>query len=147
MTKSIPLSEATATQLADFAAANLGLDVQFRMGVDKIRAVMATAGYDKDFIEVDEPQPAVAPRPAEAVAQRKMVTIRIPNQESIGGKEPVPVGVNGKVYLIKRDTDVPVPVEVVHVLKNANRVVFDKGPNGEPINPTFVPTYPFSIVA
>lgn len=151
-TKRIPLIEASATQLADFGRAALNLDVNFRMGADKIRAVMATGGYDKDYIEVevsDGPDPNARPAGAEAEAPRKMVVINIPNQDIPGsteGKQPVPVGVNGKVYLIKRGVDVEVPIEVVGVLNDAKRVVYDRGPNGEPINPTFVPTHPFTIV-
>lgn len=147
----INIHEASATQLAEFAITNYGLDVNHRMGSAVIKAKLATAGYDKDFIEIDD-APAVetnarvetvtaAPEP------RKTKTIRIENQEALyGGKQAVPVGVNGKVYLIKRGEDVEVPAEVIEVLKNAKRVVFDKDENGQPINPTYVPTHPFSIV-
>lgn len=144
--KRIPITEASASQLADFAATNLGLDVQYRMGADKIRAVMATSGYHKDHIDVGEVQ-LLDPVPAPVVETkpREMVTIRIDNQLGAGGKDHVPVGVNGKVYRIKRGMDVAVPKEVVEVLKNANTVAYERGPNGEPINPSYVPKHPYSI--
>jgi len=150
-TKKIPLSDATASELADFAAKNLGLDVQYRMGADKIRALMAAAGYQKDTIEIEVPDAGNDPNArvatGEAEAPRKMVMIQINNQPGPGGKEHVPVGVNGKVYLIKRGEPVKVPVEVVHVLENAKTTAYDRGPNGEPINPTDVLKHPFSVLA
>lgn len=143
----IAINDATATQLAAFASINLGLDVHLRMGVDKIRAIMAQAGFSGTEIEVDEPAPtpAVATKD-DAGKPRKMIRILIPTQNEPGGKEPVVVGVNGKVARIKRGEVVAVPEEYVHALTNANKVAFDRGPNGEPINPTLVPTHPFSIL-
>lgn len=149
-TKKIPLNDATASELADFGSKNLGLEVNFRMGADKIRATMAAAGYTKDFIEVeapdDKPDPNARVASGEPEAPRKMVTIQINNQPGPGGKEHVPVGVNGKVYLIKRGEPVKVPIEVVHVLENAKTTAYDRGPNGEPINPTDVLKHPFSVL-
>lgn len=150
--KKVQIAEATATQLAEFATVSRGLDVNFRMGVERIRSALTTSGYDKDFIEIEgndgpDPNARVAEEPV--IQGRKRYVIRIPVQETPGsseGKLPVPVGVNGKVYLIKRNEDVTVPEEVLVVLKNANKLRYDKGPNGEPINPTEVPTHPFSIV-
>ena len=150
----ININDATAAQLAEFAVTHHGLDVNFRMGAAVIRAKLATAGYEKEFIEIED-APTIDPNArvegdgsAPAPEQRAMKVIRIENQEAMyGGKRDVPVGVNGKVYLIKRGEDVRVPVEVVEVLKNAKRVVYDRDENGAPINPTFVPTHPFSIVA
>lgn len=146
MTKRIPLIEASATDLATFANVSLGLEVNLRMGADKIRATMATSGYAKDYIEVDEPEPTVAKAAEAPVAPRKMVTINIPHQSGPGGKEAVKVGVNGKGYLIARGKDVEIPIEVLGALKNAETTVFDRGPNGEPINPTSVPRHPFTLV-
>lgn len=149
--KQISIDEATATQLAMFANVHLGLDVHLRQGSAAIKAEMAKVGYDKDYIEVeDEPAPKATKAVAAGEVSGKKIKIMIPNQETPGssmGKEAVPVGVNGKVYLIKRGIEVSVPEEVVAVLRNANKIQFDRGPNGEPINPTEVPTYPFSILS
>ncbi|MCA0276250.1 MAG: hypothetical protein LCH86_09610 [Proteobacteria bacterium] len=149
--KQISIDEATATQLAVFANVNLGLDVQFRQGCAAIKAEMAKVGYNKDYIEVeDDPAPKATKAVTAGETSGKKITIMIPNQETPGstmGKEAVPVGVNGKVYLIKRGVPVDVPEAVVAVLKNANKVQYDRGPNGEPINPTLVPTHPFSILS
>lgn len=148
--KQINILDATATQLAEFANKNLGIEVRHTMGKAHIIAAMQTTGYDKTYILVDdetEADPNARVAAPEPVAERKMVTIRIPSQPNTpGGKEPVPVGVNGKVYLIQRNMDVPVPIEVMKVLENANKTEYDLGPNGEPINPRDVPSYPFSVM-
>ncbi|GAA4108858.1 hypothetical protein ACFFTN_01450 [Aminobacter aganoensis] len=150
--KQIRIDDATATQLAQFATVSLGLDIDYRKGSAAIKAAMAAVGYDKDHIEVADdqaPKAQTAKPQADGGAPAKMIKIMIPNQDipgSTAGKEAVPVGVNGKVYLIKRGIAVDVPSEVVEVLKNANKVQYDKGPNNEPINPTLVPTHPFSIL-
>lgn len=149
MTKQVPLMSASATQLADFAVKNLGLEITPKMSADAIRAKIATTGYAKDFIDIDEPEPASAPSSAAAapVEKRKTVRIIIPHQEGPGGKEHVPVGVNGRVYRIMRGTPVDVPAEVVEVLEHAQKIVYERGTSGEPINPRLVPEYPFSVLA
>ena len=49
-TKKIPLTEATATQLAEFAENTLGLEgINYRQGADSIRSKIAVAAYDKDY--------------------------------------------------------------------------------------------------
>jgi hypothetical protein len=54
-----------------------------------------------------------SPRPV------KKYRITIHNQEGPGGKDDVPVGVNGDVWQIKREHEVEVPEMVFDVLKNA----------------------------
>ena len=151
--KRIPVSEASATQLAHYASTQLGIDCQFREGRDKILAKMATVGFNDSEIEVEDDTP---PAPTETfvgtssdapAGPRKTKRIMIPQSNEPGGKEAVPVGVNGRVARIKRGIPVDVPVEYVEVLQNAQRVVFDKDENGAPINPTLVPTHPFSILS
>lgn len=51
------------------------------------------------------------------------VLIRIPRGRDSWDSAPVPVGVNGYSYLIKRDEDVWVPQAVVEVLKSAEEEV------------------------
>lgn len=144
--KRIPLIEATASQLADFATANLGLDVQFRMGSDRIRAVMATANYTKDYIEVDEPEP-VAAQEASTKDQRPKVTIIISAQEGPGGDQPVPVSVNGRAMWIERAKPSAIPYPYYEALKNAVKVVYDPDPNGGMKPPRNVQVYPFTVLS
>ena len=57
-------------------------------------------------------------------------------------KQPVPVGVNGKMWAIQRGKNVIVPESVVEVLKNANRYEYDP----KDMSRTEVLAYPFQIV-
>ena len=122
-TKTIPLAEATATQLAEFATTNYGLDVVPTHGKEKIRAALATAGWTGTEIEVrvaDAP-PAPAEGNAGADKPRRMVTVLIPNQEkaSGGGSEPVWLSVNGRGMWVPREEQVKIPYEYYLVLKSA----------------------------
>ena len=146
--KEIPINNATATQLAQYANVMCGLDVTPQTGFAKIRALMANAGFEPEAIIIEEKALDEAPKRKvlDGGEKRKFVKIIIPNQEGPGGQLPVPVGVNGRVALIQRGIPVDVPEEYVHVLTNAERVIFDSGKNGELINPRKVPQHPFNII-
>lgn len=149
----IDITEATATQLAEYATVHLGLpNVRHTMGRDKIIALMAQTGFNQTTIDVDAPEPmkvGAANDAAPAAEKRKMVTIMISVQELPGseGKEPVPVGVNGKVMLIERGKPQTVPVEYVEALRNAVKLSPIVDDNGKLIGMTPVPTYPFSTLS
>ncbi|WP_395451194.1 hypothetical protein ACHMW7_16210 [Aminobacter sp. UC22_36] len=150
--KRIPITEATATQLADFATANLGLtDVQFRMGADKIRSLMATVGYDKDYIEIAEPPVGAGRAPIDPDAvpstERRYVNIIIQAQEGPGGSDPVPVSVNGRAMWIERAKESRIPFEYFEALRNAVKKVYDPNPQGGLMPPRNVPTYPFTVLS
>lgn len=142
----IDITSASKAQLQIFARTHLGLDIDDKMSPDAIRAKISTANYNQPTIEVGEPQEAPKAFVAGEPDTRKRVRIIIPNQDGSGGKDAVPVGVNGKVALIKRGVEVDLPYEYLHVLENAKKVQFDKGPNGEPINPQLVPTHSYSVI-
>lgn len=141
-TKDIPIAEATASQLAEFASTQYGLDVRHTTGHTKIVQALQAIGYDKETIAVTVEDAAPA-----APEGRKMVKILIQAQPGVGGKDHVPIGHNGKWYRIMRGKPVDVPEEIIGVLNDAQTVEFDKGPNGEPINPRMVPKFPWSIVS
>lgn len=146
----IAIDKASATQLALFANINHGLDVSHREGVNKIREKLEAVGFTGEEIEIEDPDPAKAPKtaavPPAPSGKRKMVTINIPKQAGPGGARPVPVGVNGRVALIQRAKNVDVPEEYVHALENAKTIQFDKDDDGRPINPQLVPKHPYSVV-
>lgn len=145
----IKFAAATVPQLVAFATTTLGIEVDGTPRAADLRAKMIAAGFTGDEIEVADPAPGSTRQPLtpEDVAGRKMIRINIPMQEGVaGGTEPVLVGVNGTVARIVRGEDVDVPVEYVEVLRNANKEIFDRGPNGELTNPKLVPIYPFSIL-
>lgn len=78
---------------------------------------------------------------AEAGLSGKRKTIVIHQGEGAAGREDVPVGVNGVMYLIKRGKPVEVPTEVVGVLETAVTTVYE---NGEAID---TPRFAFSVVS
>jgi len=56
--------------------------------------------------------------------------IEINEGEGDGGKDDVFVQINGYAYKIKRGVEVLVPVEVLHVLENANMTVYENAQGG-----------------
>lgn len=146
----IAIDKASATQLAMFANVHHGLDVSHREGVNKIREKLEAVGFTGEEIEVEEPDPAKAPKqaavPPAPSGKRKMVMINIPKQAGPGGARDVPVGVNGRIALIQRAKNVEVPAEYVHALENAKTIQYDKDENGRPVNPQLVPKHPFSVI-
>jgi hypothetical protein len=128
--KTIKITDATATQLAEFATTMLGLDgIRPQMGAAKIIAIMEPV-YSKETIEVpdDAPQPA-APKDitpgfkkpvtsAEAYWNEK-VQVRINVSEEKGGDRPIPVAVNGIQILVPRGKDVMLSRKYAEVLMKA----------------------------
>lgn len=72
--------------------------------------------------------------------KNKVYVINVAKKD--GEKQPVQVGINGRLYLIRRGEDVKVPEPVVEVLRNAKKVVYDP----ETMEPTEVLSYPFNVV-
>lgn len=144
----IQIEEATAKQLADFAAAK-GLDgVNYRMGTFEIIRRLREAGYAADVINVVE-GPVVAAKLEPDTG--KKIKIFIEQQEGPGGSEPVFVGVNGRHMLIPRGEWSFVKPEFVEVLEHCVRTVIDPVPMdpskpmdiGGTLPPRDVLQYPF----
>jgi len=57
--------------------------------------------------------------------------------------QPVQVGVNGRMYIIRRGVKVSVPSSVVEILEHAIRTVY---PSGDLSKPRHVLQYPFQKV-
>lgn len=146
MLKTIPINEATATQLAEFAVTNLGLDVTHRLGTAAIRAKMGATGFDKDTIEIEVPEVSAAKAPVEGAAPRKYVEVMIATEERPGGAEPVPVGLNGRVMWIERAKPQRIPRDYYQVLMDAVKKVYDPNPEGGLMPARDVPTYPVSLL-
>lgn len=121
----VPIDILNATALAEHVAANMGLDVNAKMGTAGIKAKMATAGFPTDFIEIDDglgdAAPIVRKEPPRVRHRegRRSVQIRIEPQEKPGGNEPVFTSVNGIHMLIPRSQTCWIDYRYYHALDNA----------------------------
>ena len=117
------------------AAADLG--VKFRADVkdDTLRAKIKEAlGEGGDT----EPSPEPEAAPAKKAKRRAEIIIATHERD----RQPVPVGVNGKTYLIKRGEKAIVPESVVKVLNNAVQYQYDP----KTMERQEVLSYPFQVV-
>lgn len=147
----ISLTDASATELSAFANANLGLETHYKMGKEKILALMEQADYSKDFIEVDEPEvvnhqmKGLIRKNHEDPAYKKQVTITLIATEEPGGREPQFVGVNGVGMLIPRGKPVKIPYPYYEALKNAKKYHYDTDDDGKIIGRREVPAHNFQV--
>lgn len=147
----IKLADATASELALFASTVLGIECSAEEGRDaliaKIRPAWTRTTIELDAEAVDAAgAKRITPKDI-ARSGRKIVRIRIPSTDQVGGKEPVPVSVNGKAMYIPRDEDVDVPAEYVEALNHAKRTVYDHHPERGLINRREVLRHSYQVVA
>jgi hypothetical protein len=152
----IKIDDATATQLANFAAAK-GLEgVNFRMGVFEIRKRLVEAGWTHDYINVED---GAANAPVRATEQpmkpddpyEQLIEVYIQQTEEPGGRDPVFVGHNGTPMLIERGKWSPIKRKYLECLSHAIKIVIDPVPmdasksmdTGGTLPPREVPSYPF----
>lgn len=152
--KSIPLAEANLDQMREFASNVLGLRVAANIGEDTLRARIAEAhnGSEINVTEAGQepaPQTGTPPTPPAAAKQKEETRrILIQEQEGAGGRDPVPVSVNGTAMLIPRGKPVDVPARYVEALTNAVQWQYDTDEEGRMLpDPRKVPSYPYSVVA
>lgn len=145
--KKILIADATASEVASFASINLGIpDIHYKLGKAAILIKMGPV-WDKDYIEVEDSVPDVRRvDPPKTTGKRRMVDLMIPNQDYAGGGQPVPLSVNGSQMFVERNKRSMIPYEYFIALQNAQKAVYDQGPNGELIMPPrMVPEYPYMV--
>lgn len=141
----IKIEDATASQLAAYAATHWGIDVNHRAGKADILAKLELAGFDKDEITVDV-EPVAASGTSEAPG-RKTVRVKIDKQQGvIGGTQDVGLGCNGKVVQVKRGVEVDLPVEFFESLKNAVAPSVETDAEGRMIKGGMTPRYAYSVI-
>ncbi|MGQ7248288.1 hypothetical protein ACUN9Y_13255 [Halomonas sp. V046] len=125
----------TATMNRDqLEAVAKDLDISFQGNTkdDTLRKKIDEAlGNPAPIASNDNPAPA-------APSQSKRFEITVHTHER--DKQPVQVGVNGRMYVIERGKKVVVPEAVVRVLETAVRVTHDP----ESMEPREVHSYPFT---
>lgn len=172
--RTIAIAEATEEQLRQFCQDSLGLSVHPSAKRETIISRIRGAQHQGDSIEilVDDIEPATGAAPPqgevkpdvtleapEVAAEEQTelqrlgapekVMVNISMTDEPGGKDPVPVGVNGRVMLIPRNKNVEIPFPYFEALNKAVTYVYDPGPDGlglEPI-PRKVKVYPVSLVS
>ncbi len=157
-----PLTEATDAEIRDFC------ELQ-QLDVDSCRSradLLAALGpvWEHDYIPTTR-QAALEADEAAAQAQQTQAVVthasrlvgglgdkdpvfrlRIGTTSMPGGKEPVPVGVNGKTVVIQRNVDVDVPARYFFALENAIREEVTQDPKTGEIDVTEVTNYPFNVI-
>ncbi|MCG8447188.1 MAG: hypothetical protein MI753_15910 [Hyphomicrobiales bacterium] len=134
----VAISKANLKQLQDFAGVMMGLDVAEDAKKADIIALIEAAGWPKDTIPTLQKSaefPAISdsdgiPRPRTFMhkfnggAERQCVAIVIPEEDKVGGSEPVPVSCNGVQIWIPRNERHAIPLEYVEILENAEMFVY-----------------------
>jgi hypothetical protein len=148
--KQIPIDIMSATALAEHVVANMGLEVNPRLGVAGIKAKLAQAGFPTDFIEIDdgreEPDPVrVEPPKQRHIPNKRSVQLRIEPQEKPGGNDKVFTSVNGIALLIPRATTCWVDYRYYEALQNAVAHIAETDADSNITGYRKVPEYPVSV--
>ena len=156
--KTVPITEATATQMRFFATMALGLEIAPNAKKSDIEAKVLKAGYDRDFIEYDEDEEVknkaeptkddIASNPALNSNGDEIVGIQINIEDKPGGRDPVETGVNGVRLTIPRGNVYLIPYRYAHVIENAVRTVYQQERIAVDVAITShnEPAFPFTIV-
>ena len=148
--KQIPIDIMNATALAEHVVANMGLEVNPRLGVAGIKAKLAQAGFPTDFIEIDDgkedvPVRRVEPPRARHIECKRSVQLRIEPQEKPGGNDKVFLSVNGVAMLIPRAQTCWVDYRYYEALQNAVAHIAETDENSNITGYRKVPEYPVSV--
>lgn len=144
------LDTATVEEMRLFARNELGITPPAGLTKDALRKVLAEAL--SEGLPVDDSVPQIAPakaKDAKGKLQRKRIMIHKTSDAS--GADDVLVGVNGRMFQIKRGVEVEVPMSVVEVLKNAVADKYEwradpKLSNGGEMVKREALAYPFSVL-
>jgi hypothetical protein len=91
-------------------------------------------------------RPKAAPRAAAAPTGPKKYRVIVNNQDGVDASPFITVQVNGKTWQIKRDHEVVVPEEVLHVLNNAVYTKYESSGAGGLQEPRDVNRFPVTIL-
>ncbi|QJQ93916.1 MULTISPECIES: hypothetical protein [Halomonadaceae] len=128
-------AEMTREQL-EATANDLGVKFQANTGDDTLR------GRINEALGNPEPGPTKPDQePAKPAAKAKAKQYKIIVSTHDQDKQPVQVGVNGRMYVIERGKEVTVPAAVVEVLRNAVQDIYDP----KTMKKSHVSSYPFQV--
>jgi hypothetical protein len=128
--------EMTKEQLLDYAQKRYGKTLKTDMKKSEIIKTLQDMGAE-----------AVPAAGGDASGRGLSDKIRVifHNQDGPGGADDIFVSVNGKGYLIKREHEVELPGEVMHIIENAKQNVFERGADSR-IRERTVMRYSFSVL-
>lgn len=129
-------TKAMDRQEIEAAAADLGLTFPHNISDDKLRAKIDEALGDAPK-GVDDTKATVLIGKTDHEKRFEIIIARHDQD-----KQPVPVGVNGKTYLIQRGQKVIVPESVIGVLETSVQFQYDPAT----MDRSEVQSYPFQIV-
>lgn len=150
----IPIAAATDEQLREYC------DVQQLELAENTRSAMVAAlgviGHDHILVAEDDvptqgqaasaaPTPQMAV-PAGAGSDDPIWLIEIGETEMPGGKDPVPVSVNGRALVLQRNMRIPLPHRYKIALDHAVRESVDQDMRTSEITTSKVRNYPFQIL-
>lgn len=154
-----PIIRASDAELRAHAEEVLCLDVSAATTRAAILGILGPA-WSNDWILVEEAE-LEAPAEAQdettrAQAQQSLVTgssrddpmwlIRVQATELPGGRDPVPVGVNGSIVVIQRGVEAKVPHRFVGALRDAVRESITQSMKTQEITRSTFTNYPFEII-
>jgi len=139
---------------SNIGKAKLIVKINQSLGIDPSLPDSSEDETDEDGIDYIEDEGIYDPNlkkgkaPLHNQKNIKKITINIPESDKWNGSEDVQLIIQGKIFLIKRGVDVPVPYFIVDALKNAVEKKYKEVEiDGVTINQERkVPSYPFSIV-
>jgi hypothetical protein len=138
------IQDASTEDLRNFAKLKFGLDIHRMTGKPKIIAALRAAGFNDDEFEAETVVTPV-PTPAPKIPTSGNVTITLQRDSSVGGKDMLPVGVNGKVMLLPRGKPISIPRAYYEVLRNANILEYALDEQSGIGEATEVPAHSFSV--
>lgn len=145
------IEDATPEEMRQFARV-MGLEVGDGEQKRTVTEKLITSGYTSDEISIFE---HVSPRTTAKAGVfkdekgRDCMMILIPEEDSPGGQDDVPIGVNGVVFQVKRGVPVALPLEYIEVLNNAVEFIYPQTRDGQRgmVEPRKVPAFPYQIVS
>lgn len=136
MSDSISTADMTREQL-ELTATELGVKFQANAGDDTLRArideALGNLPAGPSTKQDDGKKPAAKSK--KAAAKKRKIIVQTHDQD----KQPVQVGVNGRMHVIERGKEVVVPASVVEVLRNAVQDIYDP----KTMKKSHVMAYPF----
>lgn len=135
-----------AKELEKLKAENAALQQERNEALAKAAQLEAVA--KEKSAQLEEQVARQEERIARQIAQQRKVRIVIPSGRDAHERCPVPVGLNGREFLIERDKEVDVPQGVLDVLNLAVATVAHIRGDGDFVNTDFhkAPRFPVRVI-